>query len=192
MRAIEARYSGVAKSQGPYRECRLNKSTHALISISYEHHEIHDGNSYFVFGNATLNTNNTLSVAITTPDTTEEQHIIIDVRVTDAATFAWISGVTSYTGGNAYTPINRNTRSSNTSNVVCKRGWTGNNPLVLTGGTTKYTEIANSSKGVIWDRQSGEEIVLPRNSIEVFRATSLANGNTMNILINWYEHTPKN
>lgn len=165
-------------------------STGALIRISHQHHEVHEGNSYFAAVNATLNSGNTISIAITTPDTTLEPHLVVDARSSDSATFAYIHEVTSYTGGNAYTPHNRNGRSANVSACTVKTGYTGNNPLVLTGGTTLFSELMNSAKGIQWERRSGEEIILPRNKIEVFRVTAGANSMTITILCNWYEHAP--
>jgi len=188
--AQNARLYGWDSENDQWTQIPIDLSTSTLRSISHEHHEIHEGDMYYVAANASLNNNNTISIAITTPNTTEEQHLVLDIRASDNATVTYISGVTSYTGGAAATPYNRNGRSSNTSNCTVKSGYTGSNPLVLTGGTTRFSEIVNASKGLVWDRSSGEEIVLPKNSIEVFRVTAGANGMTITILINWYEHTP--
>jgi hypothetical protein len=43
-----------------------------------------------------------------------------------------------------------------------------------------------ATKGVDWDRRSGQEIILLANKIYIFALQNGANANTVTILLDWY------
>lgn len=191
MRAIEARLSGVAKQQGPYREVRLDASTHAMLHMTYQHHEVHDGNSYWSGYVKTLANANVMDLAWTTP-ATPQIHFTLKVTATADATFSLYEGLTSYSGGTALSLRNRYRDSSNTSAITTPvYGATGASVVTLNGGTIIWPEPIDAGKGIHFERSSGEEIILAASTKYAMHILNGANSNTVSLLMEWYEHTPK-
>jgi len=58
---------------------RVDASTNAITTITYEHHEIHGGSHYYIDNSVTLNDTNTHYLKIVTPNNTKESHITWDI-----------------------------------------------------------------------------------------------------------------
>jgi len=175
-----------------YRKARLDESTHAPITIQYDHHEIHDGNSYFVVYSALLNTAALIEVRIATPNTTAWAHMQIMVDSAIAGTASLWEGTTKTdNSGNRITPMNRNRNSSNTSGLtIC------HTPGGSESGTANLTQYLGAAATGGRSTASGQansrgEFVLKQNTAYLIRATSRADNNSMSIILDWYEHTNK-
>ena len=164
--------------------------THATTTIDYSHHEVHSGSSYFNWVNGTLANGNTAGIAITTPNTTKWLHLLYEVVSTAAGTFSITEGLTSYTGGTTITSHNFNRNVADASGAVVKKGLTGSDPIVPTGGTMIFTEQLGGGK-IASTRANGQEIILKENTIYLFQITNGVNANIVSILLDWYEHTNK-
>ena len=177
---------------GAWRPFGVDLATWALNIIDYAHHEIHSGSSFFVYENAVLGNGNVLDIAITTPNTTKWSHLILHLDVSAGCVFDMLEDVTSFAGGAATIPANRNRNSTNVSVNTCLNGNTITaDAIVPTGGTAVWNESVGV-RGIVWSRSSGEEIILKQNSNYLFRVTNGANANTVTMLLNWYEHTDRN
>lgn len=175
-----------------WTKLRLDKSTSTIQTIDYAHHENHAGNTYRAIRSDTLATNDTIIIAITTPDTTKEQHLQWDCYGAGAIKLEMFRNVTSYTGGTAYTPVNMNDRSSNTSVCTVKVGSNGAlaDGIALTGGTAfELTQLGSGSRSG-GDAGARNEWILARNEITALKLTAIGNNIVCSLHVHWYEHTP--
>jgi hypothetical protein len=160
--------------------------------LEHVHHEIHEGNVYHAYRGDTLATNDTIMIAVTTPNTIEEQHMFWELYSSGSITFSILENVTSYTGGTAQTPINNNRRSDNTSNCTVKVGSDGAlaDPIVPTGGTVidQYSFGSGNKSGGTASHEG--EFVLERDHIDIYKILAVGNGIVCDLHLSWYEHTP--
>jgi hypothetical protein len=167
--------------------------TSAITTISYPHHEVHQGRFYrsgFAF---TLANGNTGSYAFTTPAAGgRELHCSIELHMTAGGTFTVYEDVTSYSGGAAITPLNHNRNSANTSDATdVMRGYTGASPISRTGGTTILNTVFSVARDVNPTRNSGEEFIWKSGSKYVIEYLNSTASNFVQLILEWYEHTPE-
>jgi len=162
----------------------------AVRTITYPHHEIHDGNSYFAVYSALANDTGVIEVRIQTANTTKWAHMTIDIDAALAATAQlWYPTTKTDEVGNRITPMNRDHNSSNTSGLtIC------HTPAGSQAGTANLTQYIGSatSKGkstVGGDTGSRHEFILDQNNDYLIRLTSRADLNALSIILDWYEHT---
>jgi hypothetical protein len=167
---------------------RLDVETHALITIDYVHHEIHDGDT-FMYHDVTdsLGTGVSIDYMITTPNTTKWLHVSHDVEFSGAGTVE-IYEAGDRVGTAAQTLYNRDRNSIKVP--------TGTLHKATSGGTTDGTKIvywkggASQSKNSATHGTSSEKI-LRQNTKYIIRVTSRAEANVVSVSIGWYEHTNK-
>ena len=164
----------------------LDEMTRALVMISYEHHEIHEGSLFYAeFVDATMVDTNKLELIIVTPDTTRHAHMFFGVSVTGASTTQIYQDVTTSADGTAVTRKNRHGNSSNTATVVVTH-----TPTITNDGAlfqTKYCGATGKFSADGEDQRSENEWLLKQNTKYLFRLTADANIKGK-IFCNWYEH----
>ena len=174
---------------GKYKALQTDSVSGSLISISYGHHEVHDGNAYWVSNNATLGNGEINTVSLKTPNTTKWSHLLLQVDSSAEAVFDVLEDVTGIASGAASVPMNFNRNTTNTSGNTCKVGdTTGADVIVPTGGTSIWLETLGV-KGIVTSRVNDSELILKQNSQYLFRVTNGATANNCTILLIWYEHT---
>jgi len=167
----------------------IDGSTNSLQVVSYDHHEIHTGDHYFIktwvedtgaSGNATF-------FAFTTPDSTKWIHakalIAPDVDFT----------ITIYedgdiTGGTPIPAINNNRNSSNTAGLVAV-----GSPTVNAKGRAIWAARNGGGRNAVGVAPAiGYEIIAKQNSTYIFELikNTTADG-VLDIDFFWYEHTDK-
>lgn len=62
---------GYISEEGVFQPTRLDKGTHSLMTVDYEHHEIHAGSHYFYSDSVELGSAATQVYMFTTPNTTK-------------------------------------------------------------------------------------------------------------------------
>ena len=192
-----------------------DKMTGVAIAIEYEHHEIHDGNSYTVHfespgGALPTNIGEETAIGFTTPAAAAGRiHMTIDVRADDESVWEFREDPVIVLDQELDLPhpLNRFRSSTNTS------GMFGNTaPLVvnevsvygvvtaaaagLAGGEILHSEtiaiaagppFASFSNNV--SRGQREWILQPSTEYVVIVTNSTANDTVHEITLNWYEHT---
>lgn len=193
-----------------YQTPRLDKSTHALETIEYEHHEIHSGSSFTAYYTITTAATNghRSGLYIMTP-IAKEIHAIISFSASVAANFSLCEAPTiaADTGTDAVVIYNRNRNSSKSSlikdNAAARAAnrYTTLTEAQIAGdgtwatGTVIRTEplIAGGGPKPAGGESRGEqEYILKHDTAYVFLITNtVATANTHHILLDWYEHTPR-
>lgn len=177
----------------------IDGPTGTRVSITYPHHEIHEGNMFKIDQNTIdlddAGNNDALHVSFTTPDTTKEPHLIYLLYASGAATFEIVEAPTGgVAGGTGVAILNRNRNSDEESTLKNTNDGTlaqyTEDATAPVGGTVLHHEELGSGK----NRQAGEsrdlnEFVLKRNTTYSFRLTSLVGDVTAQMTLNWYENT---
>ena len=140
----------------------VDSSTGTVQTIEYEHHEIHAGSHYFYTDLVTLGAAATQQYMITTPNTTQEIHLLFVANGSFEIRIDLAEGA-DRNGAVVQTVYNNNRDSTRTANAVIHKG--------VAGGTTDGTVIltlqtgsaTNPSKTADEIRQT-DEIILKRNT----------------------------
>jgi hypothetical protein len=155
------------------RIARLDRSTHALITTTYEHHEIHGGSHYYVEGYATLGVGGTLFVKLVTPDSLRYPHFLWEIGSTGTLTATLDEDATGGMAGGARPTIHANNR-----NTKC---WTGRH----TGANNQATVMTDSTKAWTVDELIGYQIfntldgssgMITANTADTVTVAALAGG----------------
>lgn len=183
----------------------LDSSTEAATTISYPHHEIHSGSSFFVnYSVASLGAMTTpddaITLTFTTPNTTKWGHFTFSASGPASALVRFIEGST---GGGAdptgtLTILNSNRNSTKTSAMINVEatpaaGSVSYDATVLTGGTdlwTQYLEGSGGPQAAGAGTGTRNEIILKQNTI--YQLSILSTTTTpASLYMSWYEHTDK-
>jgi hypothetical protein len=175
---------------GVYSLVRVDEATWATTTITYEHHEIHAGNHYFVTGTTTLASDGQISFGITTSDSTEWAHLTFGVDATGQTTLDFYESAT-YTGGSAVTAYNNNRNSTNTSGLTIV-----SDPTFATSDGTLISARAfgieaNPAQIFGGTTTRDREMILKQNTKYVVIIGSGSAGNIISYDAEWYEHTHK-
>ena len=166
----------------------IDRSTFAIDTIEYEHHEIHSGSFYRAGFQKDIANNETAIFAITTPDTTKWLHFRPAIDCELEATIMLYENPTSVTGGNALTPRNADRNSANTSGATVVTDPTIN----TTGAVVLGNIVLGSKKDIGGNSDAAYEWILKQNETYVIVVTNNSgSANECNIRCQWYEHTSK-
>lgn len=173
----------------------VDASTAALMTVDYEHHEIHSGSHYFIQDVQDLAINAVIDVQFTTPNTAKWSHFVFRLECESETEWYIYEGATISAAGSSVTPINNNRNSSNTSgNTIAIQS---NSSLANANADTDVSGATELAHGIIGaGRDSGirgraQEIILKQNTIYCMRAVANAAG-YVDFTMEWYEHTDKN
>lgn len=157
----------------------------AIRTIDHSHYEIHEGDSYLLYHKATIGSAEVSGIAITTGDSAYP-HIILQVSSTGAATYRMLRDVTSFSGGVAKVPSNRNFVTSNISEVTALVGNTGASPITPTGGA--LVDEGSVASIIGGESRGTQEFILEENTNYYFEIISGAATNVTTLKIDWYEN----
>lgn len=187
----------------------MDSATRALESITYPHHEIHDGHSFeCCYDQMVSDINDRSIITFRTPDTTTWLHVVAAASASALSEFITLEAPTITDNAGAMLPVyNRNRNSVNTSGVFD----TSQNPDVqgqatffteaTMGNVTVGTEIAHETIGgasgpparaSAGASRSITEFMLKPNTLYAFLVNSLtADDNYHQLCLSWYEHANK-
>ena len=174
---------------GELDDVRIDASTNSLQTVDYEHHEIHSGSSFTASYQVEAANGANADILIVTPDSTKEVHFIYEVDVEAEAQLYIYEAPTATAAANPIVAYNRNrTGTPGAATVVLTH-----TPTSITAGTTIIrSHHLGAGKAFGGGARAGHEFVLKLNTKYLFRLTNLTvNTNWFNIVLDWYEHTPK-
>jgi len=179
-----------------------DKSTDGLVTIAYEHHEIHEGSSFTChYIQTTTDIADRSVIAFTTPAATEI-HMIVHGASTAASNLIILEGATG-TAASAVdlTVYNRNRNSSATSELTSIDATAGavsyytlTTDTGISGGTEIYNEYIGAGKtgqATAGASRGANEWILKNSTVYDIELKAVdANDNVQNLELVWYEHTP--
>jgi hypothetical protein len=193
------------------RAIRIDASTESLQTIEYGHHEIHSGSSYTTEYTLTTaaSAGDENGVYILTP-ATKEIHMVAEYASQLAATFTICEGVTlaANTGTGGVAIYNRNRNSANTSQIqdnatsraankitTLTEAQLGGDGTWACGTALRVVPVVAGAgpKPAGGSGRGSQEYILKNSTAYVFMLTNTpSTASDQNILLDWYEHTPKN
>ena len=186
----DAPYTDVTLKDEDGNTLTVDDSTGSLVRISYVHHEIHEGNHYFLSAFDTFDNGDEIVFGVTSPDTDKEAHITTLVQGT-SQTEVYIYAGATFTGGVPVTPVNNNGNSENTSDldIVIAPNVSDLGTLIFAESTGKAG--VNPTKSSSGQNERENEIIQKRNTAYIYKAISRDDGNIITYRSSWYEHTPR-
>lgn len=176
-------------------ELALNtdNATGALITMEYEHHEVHAG-SHFTYASAVdIGNAATVSFVLVTPNNTKWSHFGFEINGQAEYDLQIFEGAT---------PDNLGIAVANPAVINNDRNSTQVNELVINGsptlgggskGTLIFRTHAGSGKTTGGQAGTGQELILKQNTTYwVDLKNSTTSDNFIAWLVSWYEHTNKN
>jgi len=178
---------------GEIDDVRIDAVSSSLQTITTAHHEIHDGDHYFVFGAQDLAVNNVLDFTWQMPDSTTWIHWLWDIDSEGEMLWRVYEGATIINPlANTATPLNSNRNSNNTSVTTMRyeiqTDLTAANADTSVGGATLISSGTTGSGkklGGVASRDS--ELILKQNTVYCMRAIANEAG-YINYQMQWYEH----
>lgn len=162
----------------------IGLKTGALVTVTHEGHEIHEGNSFCFQEVLSLGNAGSQQYLITVPDTTKWPHFLYFVEGLDAGVLVTMSEGADRSGTTAQTLLNRNRNSATTATTLLHKGVssgsTDGSPLII---NRKFGQNRTGGSGL--DRN---ERVLKRNTKYVFTVTNAsASNNSVQVILDWDE-----
>ena len=167
----------------------IDNSTHHIIAITQEHHEIHDGRSFVASISGAGGNGTEISIGFTTANGSRWVHAIHSATSSVEANFKiWESPTIS--GDNILTPINRNRNVGIASESILLNIPTisGTSP---TSGTKMVEEHFGDGKTGGESRATLQEFILKSGTDYLYTLTSEAASADLSLELNWYEHSDK-
>lgn len=173
----------------------IDEKTHALKTIGYEHHEIHDGNHYLFQEGFVLNAA-TKTYLLTVPNSTKWPHVTFTVMGSQDTSATLIEG-TTLSSTNAASIINRdrNTGTPVQAGMIISKNPSGvpvpvNDASIMFSTRFGIAANAGGRGGAGVDFSLRNELILRQNTKYLFHVTAAsANENNITVSFDWYEHT---
>jgi len=170
----------------------VDNTTKTIQVINFPHHEIHEGDHYFIRDVVDLAINNVYDIQITTPNTTKWSHLVGVVIPENEMEFYFYEGVIINTPGTIITARNNNRNSVNVSGMVI--AGILNTSIANANSDTAIGSAIQLEHGIVGSGRTGGiveremEIILKQNTSYSLRFIANAAGYT-NFNLLWYEHT---
>lgn len=168
-------------------------ATDQVVTIDYDHHKIHEGDSYGYSEVEDQTQNHVYDIQITTPDTTKWIHITGTFDVESETDWYFYENVNIILAGTAVTPLNHNRNSSNSAGLVLKvitntTIGNANADTTVAAATTLLHGIAGAGKKVGGQGGQRMEFILKQNEDYCLRFIASTAG-YVSFRLTWYELT---
>lgn len=168
-------------------------ATDQVVTIAYDHHQIHEGDSYEYTEIKDQTQDHVYDIQITTPNTTKWSHFTFEFDVEAETDWYFYENVNIILAGTAVTLLNHNRSSSNTSGLTIKAITNttignANADTAVAAATTLMHGIAGAGKKVGGMGGSRHEWLLKQNEDYCIRFIATAAG-FVSWHLDWYEHT---
>jgi len=169
--------------------------TNALNVISYEHHEIHDGRSFFAdYSASPVADGVAIEMRVEAPNTGRLAHMVFAVESGLAAKLeVWEDTTKTHNASNVIAARNRDRNSDKVSGLtICHTPGGSQAGAANLIGPIYFGAATVSGKGDTGGGAGGRhEIILKRGAAYLIKVTSAADGNSLHINMDWYEHRSK-
>jgi len=177
------------------KNLRSDASTESLMTVSYEHHEIHSGTHFFHNDVHDLSINAVLDYQITTPAGTKFSHFLASFNTESETDYFLYEGVTINVAGADAGCFNSNRNSGTACTLVVNE--IENSSVANANSDTVVSGADVLKNGIIGAGRTGgessrsNELILKADTIYCLRFVASAAG-YINTHFEWYEHTDRN
>lgn len=175
------------------KPAKLDGSSHDLVGITQEHHEVHEGDHYhFAAIDEDLDTAATMEFLITTPNTTKWGHFVWSI-IGALTTKIELFEDPTHTTNVLQSTFNSNRNSLNTAALTIHTSNDDNadGTRIDAASFGIDTGIGASIRSGGGAGRGGQEWILKQNAKYLVRVTSGADNNNVTLRFTWYEHTAK-
>lgn len=167
----------------------IDKKTNSLIIIDFGHHEIHEGDHFFKKSYVEIPSLSQVDFLFITPTNGKELHLVVNTEGSSEYTVEAYEDATISNNGTSVEYFNRNRNSLNNGT-----GELYFNPTIVDIGNLIFDAKKGAGKQSGGETRANNEIILKKNSYYILRMINNAAGdvNTLDYLVDWYEHTPSN
>lgn len=170
---------------------QVDEYSGSIRTVTFEHHEIHDGDHFFIQDVVDLSLNDVLDMQFTTPDTDKYINFTFELECEAETEWYIYEGATILLAGTAVTPRNNNRNSSKTSGATVATITNGSvGDANLDTAVAGATQLAHGMIGALrsgGDTKRENEIILKRNTVYCMRAIANVAG-WIAFVTEWYEH----
>lgn len=169
----------------------IDAVTNSLMTVAYEHHEIHSGNHYLIQKAETIGSGDSICFVVKTPNTTKWAHFLFSVSSSAQASLHVMENYGSAVG-DTLTAVNNNRNSDNVSGLVFEVNPTS--PSLVSADTLAVHFLGsgtNPSQARTGSGTRSEELLLKQDTKYLFEIKSQSASNRIDLEANWYEHTSK-
>lgn len=163
----------------------VDDATQAALVVEYAHHEVHEGDHYYVKGWIDIPASTSTDFLFVTPNTAKWIHAKWEIASEAEATFVLYEDTTTAALGSAVTIYNNNRNSANTPGVLAF-----STPSVSATGTAIYSGKLGSGRAIGGSAGREHEMIAKQNTKYLFRITN--NDGTATRWTGydfyWYEH----
>lgn len=166
-------------------ENHVDEVSLGLIVVDFDHHEIHEGNRYFVKNWQDVDgAGTTLNFLFTVPNTAKVPHATWELSGEEEFTFTLYEGTTVTNNGTPVPVFNHNRNSSHTPGVGVFAA-----PTITNMGTIIWATKIGTGKSATEGRTTEGELVARAGINYLFRIVKAAAGTAwIDYLFDWYEH----
>jgi len=166
----------------------VDSATDALLTVDYDHHEIHSGGHFFVEGWQDVDGAATVVDFLwVVPNTAKWPHALWELAGEAEFTLSLYEGVTTSNDGTPVTIFNSNRNL--TTKVATVTAFSA--PTVTNTGTLILTDIMGAARSS-GSTARNHEFIGKQNTKYLFRITKSAAGtHWLKYAFRWYEHTNK-
>ena len=176
-------YMRVVDSDG--NPITLDGATTTIVTIEYEHCQIHEGNTFTVLEVTDLGNGAVRDILVVSPDTTEWAHLVWEIEHELETLIQFYQGTTYSNNGTAISSFNRNGNSTHIATTLVYH-----TPTITDVGSLVGTIQQGNGKKAGGSDRLANEFVLKQNCAYLIRITNLtANNDLVFMKLNWYEHT---
>lgn len=166
--------------------------TRGLLKVDYAHHEVHDGNHYFIRDVVDQAINTVYDLQITVPSGDKWPHMLWTINAEAEVDFYVYEGVTIVNAGTTVPSVNSNRNSLNTSILTIKSQVNSSvgdaNADTATAGATEIGHQKAGDKNTMGFSDREHEIILRADVDYCFRCV-FTKAAYVAFDLNWYEHT---
>lgn len=172
----------------------VDADTHAIPTISYEHHEVHEGDHFTIATyDDDMDNAEVKNYILTAPASPTEVHMVVNVSGAATTLVQLFEDTTHVSTDTALVAYNNNRNSTDTATLTIQLDST-------TDAGSDGTQIDVSSFGLDTGVGAGtiitggsdratQEWILKYSAKYCLKVTSNADNNNVNIRFSWYEHT---
>ena len=180
---------------------KTDRMTGVQMAITYPHHEIHGGSSFFtVVTNESMADNDTLVIAFKTPAGTKRMHMVWSASTLVGCHMDMLEGPSWTQGtGTAVAIMNRYRQASPDSSMLLEdknqATFTASDEIIqdptsLSGGSASLpVYIFGDKKTTGGEGGDRDEWIMKPDSTIAIRMTADGGSNKGQIILSWYEHT---
>ncbi len=175
--------------------CATDLATGSVVNVAFDHHQIHEGDSFLIEDFADLANNNVVDIRFSPPNTTTWSHLLYDINTESEYLITLYEDVGITVAGTVTTSYNRQRNSTNTATLVVDiiqnaNLANANADTNLAGSTVLILGITGSGRGEGGEQRGEREVILKQGTIYNLRMNCVAAG-WLDYELKWYEHVSK-